>query len=366
MLGEHSRQVFDLPEVRLRVVEHVVERRRCVCGQESSGAFPEGVLAPAQYGPRVRALGMYLIARQHLPYDRAAQLLSDWLGAPLSTGTLASFIARGAEDLEPFLDAVHAQIIASAVAHFDETGARVQGKLRWLFSASTELLTFYSLHDKRGFDGLNSAGVLPSFSGVAVHDGFRPYRRYTNARHALCNAHHLRELRGVIEQHPKDPKQSWAPQIDQLLRDLHTTVLEAKSRGEDRLAPDVLAGYRAAYAQTITIGNRQNPPPTVRLTKRGIIAKIPAANLLVRLDDHREDVLRFAHDFDVPFDNNLAERDIRMIKIQQKISGSWRTTTGAQSFLALRAYISTARKHGNNAIDVLTRLAAHDPWLPAT
>lgn len=364
--SEHSRQVFDLPKVRLRVVEHVVERRRCACGRQTSGEFPAGVTAPAQYGPRVRALGIYLIARQHLPYDRAAQLLSDWLGAPVSTGTLASFIAQGAKDLVPFLDEVHAQVIASAVAHVDETGARVEGRLRWLFCASTERHTFYSLHDKRGFDGLNHAAVLPNFTGVAVHDGFRPYRRYTNARHALCNAHHLRELQGVIEQYPDDPQQSWAPRMDRLLRDLHTTVQQAKSQDEDWLEPIVIAGYRAAYEQIITLGNRQNPPPTVRLTRRGLIAKTPAANLLQRLDDHREEVLRFSHDFRVPFDNNLAERDIRMIKIQQKISGSWRTTTGAEHFLALRAYISTARKQGHHIIDALTRLAAHDPWLPAT
>lgn len=154
--------------------------------------------------------------------------------------------------------------------------------------------------------------------------------------------------------------------MDRLLRDLHTTVQQAKSQDEDWLEPIVIAGYRAAYEQIITLGNRQNPPPTVRLTRRGLIAKTPAANLLQRLDDHREEVLRFSHDFRVPFDNNLAERDIRMIKIQQKISGSWRTTTGAEHFLALRAYISTARKQGHHIIDALTRLAAHDPWLPAT
>ncbi len=154
--------------------------------------FPQEVGAPTQYGPRVRALGLYLVAYQHLPYARAARLLSDWIGAPVSTGTLAGFIARGAEDLGPFLDEVHAQITDAPVAHFDETGARAQSRLRWLFSASTERATFFSLHDKRGYDGLNHAGVLPSFTGVAVHDGFKPYRDYTQLTHALCNVHHLR------------------------------------------------------------------------------------------------------------------------------------------------------------------------------
>ena len=364
-MGRTARQVFDLPEIRLRVTEHICVHHQCGCGHVSGGAFPEGVSAPVQYGPRVRALGLYLVAYQHLPYARAAQLLGDWIGAPVSTGTLAAFMVRGADDLQGFLDVVQARVTAAPVAHFDETGARAQGRLRWLFCASTDRATYYSLHDKRGFDGLDHAGVLPNFTGIAVHDGFKPYRRYTQAGHALCNVHHLRELLGVIEQHP-DGQQSWAVLIDQLLRDLNTTVDAAKSCSEDRLDPIVLAAYHAAYQQIITLGNRQNPPPTVRTGKRGVIKKTPAANLLVRLDRDREQVLRFAHDFQVPFDNNLAERDIRMIKLQQKISGCWRTTSGAEQFLALRAYLSTARKQRHHVLDALTRLAARDPWIPAT
>lgn len=366
VVDEQARQVFDLPEIRLRVTEHVVERRRCACGHETTGSFPAGVSAPAQYGPGVRALGIYLIARQHLPYERTAELFKDWLAAPLSTGTLAAFVAQGAEDLQPFLDEIHAQITAAPVAHFDETGARVNGRLRWLFCASTDLLTYYSLHDKRGFDGLDHAGVLPHFTGVAVHDGFKPYRRYTNATHALCNVHHLRELLGIIEAHPDDPRQSWAVRIDQLLRDLHATVQRTRASGQDWLDPGELAGYRAAYEQIITQGNHHNPAATIPTGKRGVIKQTPARNLLTRLDRDREHVLRFASDFRVPFDNNQAERDIRMIKLQQKISGCWRTITGAQQFLALRAYLSTARKNDQPIAHVLTALAARDPWLPAT
>jgi transposase len=362
--GRERRQVFDLPEVRLCVVEHVAERRRCGCGHVTAGSFPAGVSAPTQYGPRVRALAMYLIARQHLPYERTAELFADWLGASISTGTLASYIAAGAGDLQGFLDEVHHQIISAPVAHFDETGARVQGRLRWLFSASTEALTFYALHDKRGKDGIDHAGVLPHFTGVAVHDGFKPYRRYyDNARHALCNAHHLRELQAVIE-HDTDGKQSWARAMDRLLRDLHRAVTVATDAGHDHLHVLQLAGYRAAYEQIIATGHHENPLNTIRTGQRGFISQTPARNLLCRLDSHREDVLRFAHDFRVPFDNNLVERDIRMVKLQQKISGCWRTSTGANQFLALRAYLSTARKQGRQALDVLTRLAAHDPWIP--
>lgn len=361
--GVERRQVFDLPEIRLRVTEHVAERRRCGCGQLTTASFPPGVRAPTQYGPGVRALAIYLIARQHLPYQRTAELFSDWLGAPISTGTLASYIAAGADDLHGFLDEVHRQIVSSPVAHFDETGARVDGRLRWLFAASTEALTFYALHDKRGVEGIDHTGVLAHFAGVAVHDGFTTYRRYRTARHALCNAHHLRELQAILEQDP-DGAQTWARAMDQLLRDLQRAVSTAIDHDHDDLDVLQLAGYRAAYEHIIATGQRQNPPITDRAGRRGPIAQTPARNLLRRLDEHRDDVLRFAHDFQVPFDNNLVERDLRMIKLQQKISGCWRTSTGADRFLALRAYLSTARKQRQRILASLTRLATHDPWIP--
>jgi transposase len=357
------RQVFDLPDIRLRVVEHVAERRRCGCGHETTAVFPAGVSAQTQYGPRVRALAIYLIARQHLPYERTAELFEDWFGASISTGTLATYITQGGADLQGFLDEVHRQLIATPVAHFDETGARVDGRLRWLFAASTDQLTLYALHDKRGKDGIDHAGVLPSFAGVAVHDGFKPYRSYTAPAHALCNAHHLRELQGIIEQ-ASDGKQTWARQMDRLLRELKHAVSAAQDQGRDDLDGLQLAGYRKAYAQIIATGYRENPLNTIRTGRRGLIAQTPARNLLSRLDAYREDVLRFADDFRVPFDNNLVERDVRMVKLQQKISGCWRTSNGAERFLALRAYLSTARKQGHNLLDALTCLAAHDPWIP--
>jgi transposase len=359
------RQVFDLPEIRLTVTEHHAEQRRCVeCGHLSGGAFPAGVSAPTQYGPRARALGLYLIVGQHLPYHRTARLLSDWLDAPVSTGTLAAFIKDGAENLDGFLDLVHSQLVDSPLVHCDETGARVEGRARWLHCVSTEMLTFYALHDRRGTEGIDHCGVMPNFDGIAVHDGWPQYRKYTQATHALCNAHHLRELLAVIEQNAK--AQSWAVQADRLLRRLNDRVRDAKAAGQQSLPERTLAGYRTAWTRIITLGQQQNPPPTQRTKERGPIGRTPAANLLHRLDEHRDDVLRFAHDFRVPFDNNLVERDIRMIKIQQKISGSWRTNNGANRFLAIRAYISTTRKQGHSLLAALTSLANHQPWLPAT
>lgn len=306
---------------------------------------------------------MYLVGYQHLPYARAAALLSDWLGAPVSTGTLATFIAAGAEDLGAFLDDVHAQITASEVVHFDETGARTAGKLRWLFSASTSRATFFSLHDKRGYDGLNHAGVLPSFTGIAVHDGFKPYRDYSDLTHALCNVHHLRELLGIIEQADGDPQQEWAVRMDKFLRKLQATVAHARQAGLERFDPGQLARITTAYQRIIALGHQTNPAATIKTGKRGVIRQTPARNLLVRLDRDQDAVLRFATDFRVPFDNNQAERDIRMIKLQQKISGCWRSITGAEQFLAIRSYLSTATKNHQPISRVLTALAARDPWL---
>jgi len=222
---------------------------------------------------------------------------------------------------------------------------------------------FYALHDKRGEDGLDHAGVLADFTGIAVHDGVAPSRHYTAAQHALCNAHHLRELQAIIEQ-DRNAKQTWAQAMDRLLRDLQCAVDLANSDGHDNLDVLQLAGYRIAYEQIIAAAYRENALNTTRTGQRGPIAQTPARNLLCRLDRHREDVLRFAYDFRVPFDNNLAERDIRMVKLQQQISGCWRTSTGADHFLALRAYLSTARKQGRQLLDALTRLAAHEPWIP--
>lgn len=282
------------------------------------------------------------------------------MSAPSTTAIASS----GAGDLGGFLDEVHRQLVAAPVAHFDETGARVEGRLRWLFSSSTDQLTLFSLHDKRGCDGLDHAGVLPAFAGIAVHDGFKPYRRYTTAEHALCNVHHPRELLGIIEPDPADPKIAWAVRMDRFLRDLQTAVADAKAAGRASLHRDELASYHAGYAQTIADGNRLDPPGTTRTGKRGVITQTPARCLLTRPDHYHEDVLRFASDFRVPFDNNLAERDIRTVKLQQEISGSWRTSAGTNHFLALRAYLSTAHKQGRHTIDILTRLATADPWIP--
>jgi transposase len=362
LVGEEARQVFELPPLALRVCEHRAERRRCSCGHVTSAVFPEGVGAPTQYGPSLRSLVLYLVCFQHLPYQRAARLLADWVGAPLSTGTLRTIVERGGSDLDAFTETVRRHLIASPVCHFDETGARADGRLRWVHSAGTEHLTLYGLHDRRGLDGIDHLGVLSDFTGVAVHDGWATYRKYPDAIHALCNVHHLRELLGAIERDPQT--QGWAGEMDALLRELKDAVQDARAAGQSGLPAQTLASLAERYEQIIARGHEQNPPPTQRTAKRGPIGRSKTANLHARLDEHRDEVLRFAHDFRVPFDNNQAERDLRMVKLQQKISGCFRTLTGAEGFLALRSYLSTSAKHGLRPLDALARLACHDPWLP--
>lgn len=362
LLEPQRRQVLDLPKVRLHVREHQAERRRCQCGHESTAAFPDNVSAPVQYGPGVRAAGIYLINYQHLPYARAAQLLEDCFGARVSVGTLAAIVAEGAEGLDGFIDQVRTQMADAGVCHFDETGGRIAGRLHWIHSASTSLLTLYLPHAKRGREGIDAAGVLTELTGVAMHDGWAPYRSYPLVLHALCNAHHLRELQGITDTHPGT--QTWAQAMTGLLLEAKTTATQAARAGLTALAPATLTDIQDRYALIIAQGHQQNPPATKRTRARGPIARTPAANLLRRLDEHRHDTLRFATDLRVPFDNNQAERDIRMVKLQQKISGCWRTLHGAHSFLTVRSYISTARKHGHNPLHVLGLLTAGTPWIP--
>ena len=361
VVGVEARQVFDLPPMRLVATEHRGERRRCACGQVTVGAFPGAVRAPAQYGPGVRALVAYLCCHQHLPYDRCAQLLADCLGAPVAAGSLATMVAECAGGLDGVLATIREQLKAASVVHVDETGARVAGRLHWVHSASTDELTLYTVHAKRGVAAMDAAGVLPGFAGVAVHDGWAPYWRYDAATHALCNAHHLRELDAVAE----TPGQGWAAGMAELLVDAKRAVQRAVDAGADCLEPAVAARLRQRYDRLLADGHRANPPQGPALRRRGRAPRSKAANLLARLDARRDQVLRFVTDFRVPFDNNLAERDLRMVKLHEKISGCWRSAAGAEAFLAVRGYISTARKQRVGVLGTLRRVVEGNPWVPA-
>ena len=370
VVSVESRQVFDLPPVALLVAEHRLQHRRCGCGVTTTAPAPARCTgAPAQYGPGVRAAAVYLVCAQHLPYARAADVMSDLVGAPVSAGSIASWVAAAAGDLGApgsFTDAVTAALADAPVVHVDESGLRVDGKLAWIHSASTPDLTLYTCHARRGVEAMDAAGVIANLhpSAVLVHDGWKPYATYDVA-HALCNAHHLRELTGVAENHPD--QQACARSMITFLVEVHHSAGRAKDDGADRFAPSLLATYQARYTKIIDAGWAANPhakrPGQPRAPGPRARAE-PAVALLTRLDIQSDQVLRFAGDFRVPFDNNLAERDIRMVKLRQKISGCLRTETGAGAFAAIRSYLSTTGKQRVPALDALRRLADGHPWLP--
>jgi transposase len=359
-VGFEARQVFEVPPVRLAVTEHRLWACACGCGTVTTAAAPAGVNAPVQYGASVAAVAVYLLVAHHVPVARVAAILADLFGVAASTGWVAGLTERVATRLGGFTERLCRVLTGAMVVHFDETGLRVAGRLRWLHVACTPLGTLYHLDDKRGSQGIDALGVLAALAApqVAVHDGWKPYLqpRYAGVDHALCNAHHLRELTGWADQDPD--RHGWAQTMADLLREGKHLVNQAVRAGRDHLDEAVRADLQARWGRAVQAAYRANPPPTGR--GRG-----PVLALIDRMRGFTAEIWRFARDFTVPFDNNQAERDIRMIKVQMKISGCWRTTTGAEHWLRVRSYISTLRK---NHIHVLTGL--HDaltghPWTPA-
>ena len=350
-VGVEKRQVFDLPEPRLEVTEHQASIYRCEhCRGQTKAAFPEGVTSPVQYGARVRATAVYLNVQQLIPEDRVAQAMNDLFGAGLlCPASLVAWGERMADQLAPLAAQIEALVAGSRVRHLDETGFRIGGKTQWLHTASTGALTSYRVSDKRG--------ALPKGlkGGVIVHDHFKPYYTLPHVAHALCNAHHLRELKALID----IEKEQWAWQMRNLLLDANKAVREAGGLGQSALSPPVLRGLVKRYNAIVRRGlafHRKQKPLARQAGARGAIPHRPGHNLLRRLHKFKSDVLRFVYDFAVPFTNNQAEQDLRMMKVKMKISGGFRTTAGARTFACLRSIISTARKQGWN---ILQTLLAH-------
>lgn len=364
VLGYERRQVVDLPPLALEVSEHRVQRKRCLeCGVTTTSPFPkEASAGGVSYGPRIKALSVYLMNYQLLPYERTSELLVDLFGqrAP-GAGTLYSALRSCFEGLESTEEEVKKAGLGQAqVVNFDETGLRVNGKGMWVHVASTAKLTHYALHRKRGSEATKEIGILPSFEGVAVHDGLSSYRSYERCSHALCNAHHLRELTFVQEEH----EQEWAGEMKGLLLEIEESVRKEAARGGRQLLPERMQKFEARYQELLEAGLKANPPPPERTGKRGRPKQTKGKNLVDRLEKYREAVLRFMYDFRVPFDNNQAERDLRMIKVRQKVSGSFRTEEGAVTFLRIRGYISTVRKQGENVLAALEGVCMGDPFAP--
>ncbi|MER3405974.1 MAG: IS66 family transposase, partial [Chloroflexota bacterium] len=341
-IHQERRQVVDVPPIKPYVVEHQIHTKCCPrCGAETSGEFPPGVAAPVQYGPNVATVGVYLTQEQLLPLERTTAVLADLFGCPLAEATVEKAVATCHANLAAVEAASKVGIRRAAVAHFDETGLRLAGQTRWLHAASTARLTFYAPHPKRGQEALDAIGVLPPFRGRAVHDGWASYWQYASCGHALCNAHHLRELTFVEE----ELHQSWAKDLKELLLESKRAVDTARSQGRAELAAALKEDIATRYDQILAEGLRQNPPPAPT-GQRGRPKRGKAGSLVDRLIAHKEATLAFLDDFAVPFDNNLVERDLRMVKVREKISGCFRTPLGAERFCRIRGYVSTLRKQG--------------------
>jgi transposase len=361
--GTVRRQVFDIPPMRLHVVEHQLISRRCACGRTTSAHAPAGVACPVQYGPRANAIMVYLLHGQFLSTQRTATALSELFGAPVSAATVTAATTRAAAGLTAFLEGVRAHLAAADVVHFDETAMRAQGRQAWLHTASTSTHALLHAHPNRGKVAMDAMGVLPAFTHLAVHDAFAPYDAYTGATHALCNAHLLRELAAVGDHHDRTDHPEgeadgwcWAGQVTDALLHLKNTVETAKTGGASAIDPDVLTTHTELIRHAALIGAHLPATNKVEQKHRAL-----ARRLLKRTGDY----LRFATDFTAPFDNNEAERSVRMAKIRQKVSGCQRTLTGLQNFAAIRSYTATALKHGLTMLDALTRLTSGNPWQPA-
>jgi len=357
--GQPKRQVFDIPPVKVEVTEHQAESKLCpTCGQSTTAPFPPEVSQMVQYGPRLKAQATYLNTYDFLSLERTAQFFLDMYGHSLAEDTLRHANARIAQHVEPVNEAIIDQLGQAEVVNADETGLRVAGKLHWLHVASTPTLTAYTVHAKRGWVAMEAAGILNNLQGRLVHDYLKSYYTIHAGPHALCNAHHLRELAFNQQQY----EQLWAEKLADLLREIHRTVEQTRPI-QDHLPPERLADFEQRYTTLIAAGEALNPPPERPPTGRRP-KQTPPRNLLDRLRDHRAEVLAFMHDFRVPFDNNLAERDLRMMKVKQKVSGGFRTLAGAAEFAAIRSYISTVRKQGRPVLEALEMAYRGTPFMP--
>ena len=358
-INVNKRQVFDIPPVSVEVTEHQAEVKICpCCGKKNQGEFPEGVNAFTQYGGRVKAFAAYFLHQHLIPFERVAQMFEDLFNIPLSPGTCANMDHKLYKNLEVFEEGLKTHLLACKVLHLDETGVRCEKKLHWIHVTSSETATFFGLHAKRGSKAVNAIGILPQYRGNVVHDHWHCYFSYQQVKHGLCNVHHLRELKFVYE----EEHSPWAKEMTDLLLKSKGMVDKAKLEGKKALSQEEIRLIEDEYQRLILmtghvyIDAKTKAPPPEGIGKAGF-------NLFRRLLKRIGEVLYFVHDFAIPFSNNLAEQDLRMEKVKQKISGCFRTFEGGKISCRVRSYISTARKQGWNIIDALAEAVSGSPRL---
>ena len=363
IIRQEERQVIDIPKPEVKTTSHLVTVVKCpCCGSEVKGEFPKDVKAPVQYGINLKAYVVYLMIYQLIPYKRTTDLLENLHHLPISEGTLNNILRDFAGRIDMPIEFIKQQIIDSEVAHFDESGLYVDGKRDWLHVAATDLFTFYFHHESRGFEATEAAGILAKFQGSACHDFWKTYYKYEHLIHSLCNAHHMRDLQGLFD----TDELPWSLDMKSFFSAAKKIVDAAKESDKTKLDSQLIAEMEEQYQQIIDEGYKVIPPPPPRKKgQRGPIKKGRARRLLERLDEKRDEILDFIYDFSKPFDNNQAERDIRMIKVKQKISGTFRSPIMAKFFCKIRSYISTTIKHGVNVYDAIIGVFNDDIFLYA-
>lgn len=351
VIERKKRQVFDIPPLQLEVTEHQAEIKKCChCGTVNIAEFPAGVVQSVQYGPRIKSFSVYLMQYQLIPFERTTELLEDIFSQPISEGTLYNWNRAAYQALENTEAEIKQQLIQSPVNHFDETGTFCQNKLNWLHVVSNSSLTYYAIHPKRGKKAMDDIDVLPQYKGNAVHDFWASYLPY-KCKHVICNAHLIRELTALSE----SLNQKWSSQMTKLLLTIKKRVEQSSSRVNslDDLARQL---FEKAYDKLVRQGLCLNPIRYKKNRKRGRQKQSKATNLLIRLKEYRSSILAFMYDFSIPFTNNLAERDLRMVKVKQKISGTFRSREGAFFFCRIRGFISTVKKNNSNVLDAISQI----------
>jgi transposase len=338
-----KRYIVDI-QVQTLVTEHQVIKKKCRQrqGESVQGEFPQECASTLQYGSGMATLAVVLNVYGMMSIQRIHEVLSAVFNVTIGTGTISRSIKRCAEQVSESVERIKGTVQGASVAHFDETGMRIEGKTQWLHVASTQSATYMTVEEKRGQEGMESSGVLPSFKGVAVHDCWSPYFLYTLIMHALCQAHLLRELIFVTER----TGQAWAEKLSKLLIQMKERKEAIIADKGERMAQEEIAQYEAEYSAILEEGLEANPMPEKAEGKRGRPKRGKVRALVDRLIERKENVFLSLRDFRVPFDNNSAERDIRIAKVKQKVSGCMRTKEGAKDFVAILSYVSTLRKNG--------------------
>lgn len=343
-----KRQVHEIPEIKLSVIEYQSEVKRCDnCGKINRARFPERVTSPVQYGQNLQTMAIYFMHRQLIPYERTVEIFKEIFKLKISKGTLNNISSKYSKKIDSSINMTKLVLQQAPVLHVDETGINIDKKLNWLHVAGTKELTYYQYHENRGKKAGDEIGILPHFNGWLIHDGLKSYLQYA-CKHGLCNAHILRELIFISEEY----NQKWADEQIQLLLEIKQKVEEKKNENIFKLEDDEIFKYELRYKNLLRKGNKK----VNAILKRDKSAIKKAKNLLNRFKEQQKEILGFMYDFQVPFDNNLAERDLRMMKLKQKISGCFRSPAGAKYFCRIRSFISSARKQQLNVYDAIINI----------